>query len=94
MCLSPVFGRLGRHHVAVGARRRSRSSSGAWPPAAPGWPPGYLILFFTRCLVGVGEAAYGPVAPAMLSDLYPVDHRGRVMSWFYMAIPVGSAWGS
>jgi MFS transporter, Spinster family, sphingosine-1-phosphate transporter len=41
----------------------------------------------------VGEAAYGPVAPAMLSDLYPVDHRGRVMSWFYMAIPVGSALG-
>jgi MFS family permease len=29
----------------------------------------------------------------MLSDLYPVDHRGRVMAWFYMAIPVGSALG-
>src|SRR5206468_1292895 len=54
---------------------------------------GYLMLFFTRCLVGVGEAAYGPIAPAMLWDLYPVDHRGRVMSWLYMAIPVGSALG-
>jgi MFS family permease len=53
----------------------------------------YLFLFLTRCLVGIGEAAYGPVAPAMLSDLYPVDHRGRILAWFYMAIPVGSALG-
>src|SRR4029078_3480845 len=58
-----------------------------------GLATGYLILFFTRCLVGIGEAAYGPVAPAMLADLYPVAHCGRVMSWFYMAIPVGSALG-
>ena len=29
----------------------------------------------------------------MLSDMYPVDHRGRVLSWFYLAIPVGSALG-
>jgi MFS family permease len=51
------------------------------------------ILFLTRCLVGIGEAAYGPVAPAMISDLYPAERRGRVLSWFYMAIPVGSALG-
>ncbi len=53
----------------------------------------YMILLLTRCFVGVGEAAYGPVAPTMISDLYPERIRGRVLSWFYMAIPVGSALG-
>lgn len=53
----------------------------------------YWLLFLTRCLVGVGEGAYGPVAPTMLSDLYPVSQRGKVMSLFYLAIPVGGALG-
>jgi MFS family permease len=50
-------------------------------------------LFLTRCFVGVGEAAYGPAAPTLISDLYPVSVRGKVLSWFYAAIPVGSALG-
>jgi MFS family permease len=41
----------------------------------------------------VGEGAYGPIAPTVISDLYPANDRGRVMAWFYMAIPVGSALG-
>ncbi len=53
----------------------------------------YWILLVTRCLVGVGEGAYGPVAPTMIADLYPVRMRGMVMSLFYLAIPVGSALG-
>jgi MFS transporter, Spinster family, sphingosine-1-phosphate transporter len=53
----------------------------------------FEMLLITRCLVGIGEAAYGPVAPAVISDLYPERQRGKVMSWFYMAIPVGSALG-
>ena len=53
----------------------------------------YWILIVTRCFVGVGEAAYGPVAPAMIADLYPVEKRGKVMSLFYLAIPVGGAMG-
>jgi MFS family permease len=51
------------------------------------------LLLLTRCFVGVGEAAYGPVAPAMIADLYPVEKRGKVMAWFYLAIPVGGALG-
>jgi len=51
------------------------------------------ILLATRVFVGIGEAAYGPVAPSLLADLYPIERRGRVLSWFYMAIPVGSALG-
>jgi MFS family permease len=92
MCLSPLFGRLGDTVsrwglVGVAVILWSLATGGT------GLAVGYLTLFFARCLVGVGEAAYGPVAPAMLSDLYPVDHRGRIMAWFYMAIPVGSALG-
>jgi MFS transporter, Spinster family, sphingosine-1-phosphate transporter len=29
----------------------------------------------------------------MLSDLYPERQRGRILAWFYLAIPVGSALG-
>lgn len=53
----------------------------------------FEMLLITRCFVGIGEAAYGPIAPAVISDLYPESRRGSVMSWFYMAIPVGSALG-
>lgn len=60
---------------------------------ASGLATAYLVLLLTRCLVGVGEAAYGPVAPSMLSDMFPVEDRGRVMARFYLAIPVGSALG-
>jgi MFS family permease len=51
------------------------------------------ILFLTRCFVGVGEGAYGPVAPTMLSDLYPIKDRGRILAFFYLAMPVGGALG-
>ena len=53
----------------------------------------FVALLLTRCLVGVGEAAYGPVAPTVIADYYPVKVRGQVLAWFYMAIPVGSALG-
>jgi MFS family permease len=51
------------------------------------------MLFVTRVCVGIGEGAYGPAAPTILSDLYPIETRGRVMAIFCAAIPVGSALG-
>jgi len=60
---------------------------------ATGLATGFTILLATRCLVGIGEAAYGPVAPSMISDMYPQSRRGQMMAFFYMAIPVGSALG-
>jgi MFS family permease len=60
---------------------------------ASGLAPSFLALLITRCFVGIGEAAYGPVAPDMISDLYPVKARGSVLSVFYVAIPVGGALG-
>lgn len=92
MLLSPVFGRLAdymsRWVIVGGAVILWSLASGA-----SGLAISYLMLLMTRCLVGVGEAAYGPVAPAMLSDLFPERRRGLIMSIFYMAIPVGSALG-
>jgi MFS family permease len=51
------------------------------------------ILFVTRICVGIGEGGYGPAAPTILADLYPIETRGRVMAIFCAAIPVGSALG-
>ncbi len=53
----------------------------------------FVALLITRLFIGVGEAGYGPAAPTLISDLYPVKRRGEVLAWFYMAIPVGSALG-
>jgi MFS family permease len=53
----------------------------------------FTILFATRICVGIGEGGYGPAAPTILSDLFPIETRGRVMAIFYAAIPVGSALG-
>ncbi|MBS1999771.1 MAG: MFS transporter [Cyanobacteria bacterium SZAS LIN-2] len=60
---------------------------------ASGLATTFGALLLTRCFVGFGEAAYGPLAPSILSDYYPVEKRGSVLSWFYLAIPVGSALG-
>jgi len=53
----------------------------------------FAILFGTRIFVGIGEGGYGPAAPSMLSDLFPIETRGRIMAIFCAAIPVGSALG-
>jgi len=51
------------------------------------------ILFITRIFVGIGEGGYGPTAPTILADLFPIATRGRIMAIFCAAIPVGSALG-
>ena len=60
---------------------------------ASGLATTFTMLLITRLFVGVGEGGYGPAAPTLIADLFPVARRGQVMAWFYMAIPVGSAIG-
>lgn len=50
-------------------------------------------LVLLRSLVGVGEAAYGTIAPPMLSDFYPLHERQIAFAIYYLAIPVGAALG-
>jgi MFS family permease len=50
-------------------------------------------LVATRIFVGIGEGGYGPAAPTILADLYPIERRGLIMAIFCAAIPVGSALG-
>ena len=52
---------------------------------------GHLVL--ARSLLGIGEATYGTLAPTILADLYPRERRGQILSFFYVAVPVGSALG-
>jgi MFS family permease len=92
MALAPIFGWLADRVsrwllVAIGVALWSLASG------ATGLAHTTEALILTRCFVGVGEAAYGPVAPTLLSDLFPVERRGQVLALFYMAIPVGSALG-
>jgi MFS transporter, Spinster family, sphingosine-1-phosphate transporter len=61
--------------------------------AASGLAATFAMLFATRICVGIGEGGYGPAAPTILSDLFPIETRGRVMAIFCAAIPVGSALG-
>jgi MFS transporter, Spinster family, sphingosine-1-phosphate transporter len=92
LSVAPVFGVL--------ADRRSRPrlmglGVGIWSAATAlsGMVGNYGQLLFGRALVGVGEASYGSVAPAMLSDAFEPERRGRALAVFSMAIPVGSALG-
>jgi MFS family permease len=92
MVAAPLFGWLaGRYRrwalIAAGVVLWSFASG------ASGLALTFAALLVTRCFVGIGEGAYGPVAPTLLSDYYPVARRGRVLAWFYVAIPVGSALG-
>jgi MFS family permease len=60
---------------------------------ATAWVHDYTTLYIRHALVGVGEATFGIFAPAILSDFYPERERNRVLSYFYVAIPVGAALG-
>ena len=92
MCSAPVLGfladRISRWLIVGVAVVLWSLASGASGLAAT-----FGILFATRIFVGIGEGGYGPAAPTIISDLFPIETRGRVMAIFCAAIPVGSALG-
>ncbi len=53
----------------------------------------YDELLLRHVIVGIGEATFVAISPAFLADLFPENIRGRVMGFFYLATPVGSALG-
>lgn len=70
-------------------------SVGLWSLAtiASGSVESIEALLVCRALVGIGEAGYATVAPSIIADLFAPAERGRKLSWFYLATPVGSALG-
>ncbi|QXE91932.1 MFS transporter [Geomonas subterranea] len=92
MVIAPVFGWLGDHWDRV-----KLASTGVviWSFATilAGFAPGYRSLLAARATVGVGEASFGTVSPGLIADFFEKEKRGSVLSWFYVAIPVGSALG-
>jgi MFS transporter, Spinster family, sphingosine-1-phosphate transporter len=53
----------------------------------------YDALLIRHTLVGVGEASFVTISPTVVADLFPEKMRGRVLGFFYLAIPVGFALG-
>lgn len=89
---SPLFGTFGDRKarpplIALGVAVWSVAT------ALGGFARGFASLFIARSAVGVGEAAYGTIAPALLADSFPIEKRGRVLAVFFAAIPIGSAAG-
>ncbi len=89
---SPVFGALGDR---VSRPRLMAAGVSAWSiaTAAAGITANFVQLLIARAGVGIGEAAYASISPALLSDYFPRALRGRAFAVFYVAIPVGSAAG-
>jgi MFS family permease len=92
MFAAPLTGWLGDRF-----RRKPLIIAGAvlWSLAtlATAWVHSYWSLYARHALVGVGEATFGIFAPAVLADFYPERDRNRILSYFYVAIPVGAALG-
>jgi MFS transporter, Spinster family, sphingosine-1-phosphate transporter len=92
MVAAPVFGALGDR----GSRTRPMALGVfLWSIATivSGFAGNYAHLLGARAIVGIGEAAYVSIAPALLADSFSRAQRGRVLSVFNMAIPVGAALG-
>jgi MFS family permease len=92
MLTAPIFGWLADRFsrwILIGISVAIWSLASGWS----GLATSFAVLLCTRLFVGIGEAGYGPAAPTIIADLYPIKTRGRVLAWFYVAIPVGSALG-
>ncbi|HBA89017.1 MAG TPA: MFS transporter [Geobacter sp.] len=92
LLLAPLFGWLGDRWSRV---KLASGGLVVWSlaTALAGFAPGYRTLLAARATVGVGEASFGTVSPGLISDFFPKARRGQILSWFYVAIPVGSALG-
>ncbi len=90
--ISPFMGIMGDRYSRKGLLA---GGVGLWSLATVGtaFSSNYAHMFFWRALLGVGEASYGVIAPALLADLFPVKDRGRAMGAYYLALPVGTALG-
>jgi MFS family permease len=92
MLSAPALGWLGDRIKRV---RIASAGLAVWSVATSlsGLAASYSSLLMARISVGIGEASFGTVSPGLLCDYFPKEKRGRILSYFYLAIPVGSALG-
>ncbi len=90
--VTPMVGWLGDRY---NRRVLLASGVGLWSLATVGtaFSVGFADMFFWRALLGLGEATYGSIAPALLSDLFSPRVRGRVIGLYFLALPLGGALG-
>jgi predicted MFS family arabinose efflux permease len=92
MCAAPFFGLLGDKFrrprvIAFGIVLWSIATS------ASALAHSFTALAALRSMVGVGEAAYYGLGVAMLCDIIPERQRASKLTFFFLAIPLGSAVG-
>ncbi len=90
--VTPVMGWMGDRY---NRKLLLAGGVGLWSLATVGtaFSADYYHMFFWRALLGLGEASYGAIAPALIADLFPIKQRGRAMGVYYLALPVGTAMG-
>jgi MFS family permease len=60
---------------------------------ASGIVPNKWGLYAARFFIGAGEAGCLVIGPTLLSDYFPKEVRGRILSLFFLALPLGGASG-
>jgi MFS family permease len=89
---SPVVGWLGdrvrrKYLLAAGVGVWSLATAGS------GMAMNFGQFLLARSLLGVGEATYAILTPTLIADLFPREQRNRALTFFYLAIPLGAAFG-
>jgi len=92
---SPIFGIWADRAGPGGRKRLMALGIAVWSAAtiASGLARTAGALVVARALVGVGEASYVTITPALIDDIAPSDRKGRWLAIFFAAIPIGSALG-
>jgi MFS family permease len=92
MVSAPLLAGLGDRISRV---RLAAAGLSLWSLAtvSAGFASHYMTLVAARMVVGIGEASFGTISPGLVSDYFARGQRGRILSYFYLAIPVGSALG-
>jgi MFS family permease len=58
-----------------------------------GHPPSKHVLYAMRFFIGIGEAGCLVIGPTLISDYFTREVRGRALSMFFLALPLGGAAG-
>lgn len=89
---SPIFGYLGDRMsrkllIGIGVIGWSVGT------CLTGISQAFAFMIFCRVLVGLGEASFGAIGPAVLSDAFSPKRRNMAITIFSIAVPLGAALG-